>query len=451
MSKIEISFNIINYKPNYFNFNEYYFEFVCDETKFKDVIEYSKKNIITDKTEIKSNLKYFIKVFYKKELIGLTNFIIPQKYLFKNKKSFCINYNNLKLTMSDFHLKKLFPNNNNNNNNNIQLGISIDIKITFKFLQKKINFSYKKTPYYKINNKKNFLYNYNNNYNNTNNINLNNIDFKTHRETSLNSTINTNRSAKTPIYMRKKLNNMNFENQNNNFNLFNNVKSNNENEDEDDLTVIDSVLIDNEYTYENDNESNDLKKKLNFNNINNNVDSEIPNDNDLVNLIEKSKEKYFDNLIEKNKELNNVCERHCKLIQSLNNYQNKLKEIKIKKIKIENKINTNNINNIIADFNKNQNYFINKQLDIKEKENKLFDEIYFYLEDNINKNYDNNFTNNNNNNNNNLNKKELLIKSIKNIMDLDVDLDKCFEPEDIKKFQNICEKYGIIESLNNNY
>jgi hypothetical protein len=36
-------------------------------------------------------------------------------------------------------------------------------------------------------------------------------------------------------------------------------------------------------------------------------------------------------------------------------------------------------------------------------------------------------------------------------MDLDVDLDKCFEPEEIKKFQNICEKYGIIESLSNNY
>ncbi len=85
MSKIEISFNIINYKPNYFNFNDYYFEFVCDETKFKDIIEYSKKNIITNKTEIKTNLKYFIKVFYKKELIGLTNFNIPQKYLFKKK------------------------------------------------------------------------------------------------------------------------------------------------------------------------------------------------------------------------------------------------------------------------------------------------------------------------------------------------------------------------------
>ena len=441
MSKIEISFNIINYKPNYFNFNDYYFEFVCDETKFKDIIEYSKKNIITNKTEIKTNLKYFIKVFYKKELIGLTNFIIPQKYLFKKKKSFNININNLKLTMSEFHLKKLFPNNNNNNNNN--LGISIDIKISFKFIQKKINFSYKKISNYKINNKKNFLYNYNNIYNNTSNYNnFNNNEFKTHRETSLNSTINTNRSAKTPIYMRKKLNNMNYSEQNlkNNFNYFNK----NENDDEDDLTVIDSVLIDNEFTYENDNESNDLKKKLNFNNNNN---FEIPNDKDLINLIEKTKNKFFDNLIEKNKELNNVCERHCKLIKSLNNYQNKLKEIKIKKIKIENKINSNNINNIIANINKNQNDFINKQLDIKEKENKLFDELYFYLEDNINKN--NNFYTNNNNNS--LNKKELLIKSIKNIMDLDVDLDKCFEPEEIKKFQNICEKYGIIESLSNNY
>ena len=442
MSKIEISFNIINYKPNYFNFNDYYFEFVCDETKFKDIIEYSKKNIITNKTEIKTNLKYFIKVFYKKELIGLTNFIIPQKYLFKKKKSFNININNLKLTMSEFHLKKLFPNNNNNNNNN--LGISIDIKISFKFIQKKINFSYKKISNYKNNNKKNFLYNYNNIYNNTSNYNnFNNNEFKTHRETSLNSTINTNRSAKTPIYMRKKLNNMNYSEQNlkNNFNYFNK----NENDDEDDLTVIDSVLIDNEFTYENDNESNDLKKKLNFNNNNNNF--EIPNDKDLINLIEKTKDKFFDNLIEKNKELNNVCERHCKLIKSLNNYQNKLKEIKIKKIKLENKINSNNINNIIANFNKNQNDFINKQLDIKEKENKLFDELYFYLEDNINKN--NNFYTNNNNNS--LNKKELLIKSIKNIMDLDVDLDKCFEPEEIKKFQNICEKYGIIESLSNNY
>ena len=116
----------------------------------------------------------------------------------------------------------------------------------------------------------------------------------------------------------------------NNFIYINNNK-NNENDDEDDLTVIDSILIDNEYTYENDNETNDLKKKLNFNNVNNNF--EIPNDKDLINLIEKTKDKFFDNLIEKNKELNNVCERHCKLIKSLNNYQNKLKEIKIKKNK----------------------------------------------------------------------------------------------------------------------
>ncbi len=130
--------------------------------------------------------------------------------------------------MSEFHLKKLFPNNNNNNNNN-NLGISIDIKISFKFIQKKINFSYKKISNYKINNKKNFLYNYNNIYNNTSNYNnFNNNEFKTHRETSLNSTINTNRSAKTPIYMRKKLNNMNYSEQNlkNNINYFNKNENN---------------------------------------------------------------------------------------------------------------------------------------------------------------------------------------------------------------------------------
>ena len=110
MSIKEIFFSITEYKPLNFDFSDFYFEFFSEETNFHDSIDFLDNKIISDKTEIKGDLKYFVKAIKENELIGITNLIIKKEQL--AKKLTTINFNNLKLTISDFMNKKLFENSN---------------------------------------------------------------------------------------------------------------------------------------------------------------------------------------------------------------------------------------------------------------------------------------------------------------------------------------------------
>ena len=65
MSKNRLSFKIIDYKPIISDINDYYYQIINNETKFKDFIYCSKNNKITDTINITKNVKYTIKLMKK--------------------------------------------------------------------------------------------------------------------------------------------------------------------------------------------------------------------------------------------------------------------------------------------------------------------------------------------------------------------------------------------------
>ena len=245
MSIKEIFFSITEYKPLNFDFSDFYFEFFSEETNFHDSIDFLDNKIISDKTEIKGDLKYFVKAIKENELIGITNLIIKKEQL--SKKLTNINFNNLKLTISDFMNKKLFENSNIPIN---KREISISIKIKINYINKKLNF---KKNFKKL--KKNPT---------TQNraisaikIRETKVKFPLNNKTLSNksqSSHSSNHSKKlnlhktTSFINKSKITNFSFDS------------------DSSEESIIDSVLIDNEYTKEEEEENFEIKSNFNFTN-----------------------------------------------------------------------------------------------------------------------------------------------------------------------------------------
>ena len=61
MSITQLHFSITEYYPSTFDFDGYIFQFISDDTKFNDIIDYQERNTITDRIEIKTDLHYCIK------------------------------------------------------------------------------------------------------------------------------------------------------------------------------------------------------------------------------------------------------------------------------------------------------------------------------------------------------------------------------------------------------
>ena len=142
MSFIHISFEIINYKPEWFDFNNYYLEISCEETNFHDFMYFDKLNNICDKTEIKIDLQYCLKLMKKKEIFGIANMTIPQK-VFANKKTH-LNFANLIFSISEYDLKKIFPENSLNEN------LSIGVFVKINYFQKNRNLNVEMFHQWKI-------------------------------------------------------------------------------------------------------------------------------------------------------------------------------------------------------------------------------------------------------------------------------------------------------------
>ena len=107
MSKNEITFKVIEYKPIIPDINDYYYQITCNDTKFKDYIYCSKDNKIKDITNLKKNLKYVIKFMKKGRIYGVGNLIINQELFAKKIKQ--KNYNNIYLFITENNYKKIFP------------------------------------------------------------------------------------------------------------------------------------------------------------------------------------------------------------------------------------------------------------------------------------------------------------------------------------------------------
>ena len=141
MSKNQISFKIIENKPNIPNQNDYYYQILCYETNFKDIIYCSKKNKIFDITNLNKCLKYIIKLMKKGKLLGVGNLMISQELFTKKIKR--KKYNNISIFMTDDNYKKIFPKVDltklNINKSKIGISISIEINIKYNVKEKESN------------------------------------------------------------------------------------------------------------------------------------------------------------------------------------------------------------------------------------------------------------------------------------------------------------------------
>ena len=408
MSIKEIFFSITEYKPLNFDFSDFYFEFFSEETNFHDSIDFLDNKIINDKTEIKGDLKYFIKAIKENELIGITNLIIKKEQL--SKKLTNINFNNLKLTISDFMNKKLFENSNIPIN---KREISISIKIKINYINKKLNF---KKNFKKL--KKNPT---------TQNraisaikIRETKVKFPLNNKTLSNksqSSHSSNHSKKlnlhktTSFINKSKITNFSFDS------------------DSSEESIIDSVLIDNEYTKEEEEENFEIKSNFNFTNY------DYPSDNELMGRIKSFMDKYYNLLIEKNNYLNRVVDKKKKLENAYFNYLNKLNIV----LKKKEKINEFNIKKKIkVELNKKKickNKIVDNCVKGKEFEFQVLNRIFgtYKKKENGNEKIEKVMN--------------LLLKTIQSNLDLDINLNDIFNNEGIRQFRIICQKFGLIESL----
>jgi hypothetical protein len=134
MSKNRLSFKIIDYKPNISDINDYYYQIINNETKFKDFIYCSKNNKITDTINITKNVKYTIKFMKKGKTLGVGNLMINQDLFSQkiNQKEF----NNVNLFINEQNYIKIFPKTDLTKINKFQKNISLSILINIKYNDK---------------------------------------------------------------------------------------------------------------------------------------------------------------------------------------------------------------------------------------------------------------------------------------------------------------------------
>jgi hypothetical protein len=188
-----------------------------------------------------------------------------------------------------------------------------------------------------------------------------------------------------------------------------------------DISVIDSVLVDND---ELSDENNDIKTKLNFNL------EEYPSDSEIQNKIKTLSGNLFELIKEKNLKLQEYINCHIKLGKSYENYNKKIKVIMKKNNKLK-LLKENNIFKNEIEVNSKDNYEKIYKQSIKNKK-KEFEIIESIFKDNITYSF------------NSERIKNLLLKTIKCNLDLSIDLTEYFSDEGIQIFREICQKYGLI-------
>ena len=313
MSISEIKFTIKEYNPLTFNFTNCYFQIYSDDTKFEKCIYYPQNNSVMDKTELKNNLKYFVKAMTEGEIFGIASFIIPRKIFDKKLKLY--NFNNIELTLSEAILNKYFqipiiqkP----------EFKISISLQININYVLKKLNFEKKiikkKYPIKNYKSNSTFKLRINNRSNNSSLINKSNSSLKINQsKTSMNHhsfpkfCYFSNYKKKIPLTQRQtKLNCFNYS------------------DTQSDISVIDSILIDNDEL--NDDNYIELKTKLNF------EKDDYPSDKEIKDRIRILSENLFNSIIEKNIIIKNYINNNIKLGKSYENYHKIVNDIIKRKI-----------------------------------------------------------------------------------------------------------------------
>ena len=130
MSKYQISFKLLDYKPIIPDNIDYSFQILSYDTKFRDYISLATNNKITDFTNYKKNIKYIIKLIKKGKILAVGNLTINQDLLSKKIKQ--KKYNNINLFITENNYKKIFPNINISKVSKYQAGISLSIEVNIK-------------------------------------------------------------------------------------------------------------------------------------------------------------------------------------------------------------------------------------------------------------------------------------------------------------------------------
>ena len=131
MSQAIITFDIIEYLPSDFNFDNFSFIISSENRDFEQEISYLNKNQITHKTSLnKKDLKYTIKTTRNSSLIGITDLIIPFHILSKRENTFD---KTCTITMTDSVKRFLFGNASSSN------ALKINIHLTMQYKEKEKN------------------------------------------------------------------------------------------------------------------------------------------------------------------------------------------------------------------------------------------------------------------------------------------------------------------------
>ena len=142
MSKYQISFKLLEFKPIIPDLADYSFQLLSYDTKFKDYLLLAANSKITDSTNLKKNLKYIIKLMKKGKILGVGNFTINQELITKKIKQ--KKYNNINLFITENNYKKIFPNTDLSKLNKYQTGITVSIEINIKYNVKDKDINLKK-------------------------------------------------------------------------------------------------------------------------------------------------------------------------------------------------------------------------------------------------------------------------------------------------------------------
>ena len=149
MSNNKLSIKIIENKPIISDINDYYYQIINNDTKFKDYIYCSKNNKITDSINIAKNIRYTIKLMKKGKILGVGNLMINQDLFLQkiNQKEF----NNVNIFINESNYKKIFPKTDLTKINKYQKYISLSILINIKYSDKQKESNTKKCKLIKRN------------------------------------------------------------------------------------------------------------------------------------------------------------------------------------------------------------------------------------------------------------------------------------------------------------
>ena len=128
MPQVIITFDIIEYFPSDFNYDEYSFIIISENKEFEQEISYLNQNQISHKALFtKKDLKYSIKVIKSGALIGISDIIIPAQILSKKENIFD---KTCQITMTDSVKKIIFGNTSSANN------LKFNMHVTLQYIKK---------------------------------------------------------------------------------------------------------------------------------------------------------------------------------------------------------------------------------------------------------------------------------------------------------------------------